>query len=76
MLLDTGAASDLRFANYYGDHMVLQRAPASAIVWGYEPDCDDVSVNFNKATVKADIMAGDGTKVISKIQKALSLLCL
>ena len=45
--------------------MVLQRAPASAIVWGYEPDCDDVSVSFNKATVKADLMAGDG-KLLSE----------
>ncbi|CAF4139299.1 unnamed protein product [Rotaria socialis] len=25
----------LRFANYYQDHMVLQRAPQQAIVWGY-----------------------------------------
>ena len=24
-----------RFANYYQDHMVLQRAPQSAVVWGY-----------------------------------------
>ncbi len=24
-----------RFANYYQDHMVLQRAPQQAIVWGY-----------------------------------------
>jgi sialate O-acetylesterase len=25
----------LRFANYYQDHMVLQRAPQQAIIWGY-----------------------------------------
>ena len=25
----------VRFANYYQDHMVLQRAPQRAIVWGY-----------------------------------------
>jgi len=25
----------IRFANYYQDHMVLQRAPQRAIVWGY-----------------------------------------
>ncbi len=31
-LLVNGA---LRFANYYQDHMVLQRAPQRAIVWGY-----------------------------------------
>jgi sialate O-acetylesterase len=26
---------DLRFANYYQDHMVLQRGPQRAVVWGY-----------------------------------------
>ncbi|KAM9217029.1 sialate O-acetylesterase [Leptosomus discolor] len=25
----------LGFASYYGDHMVLQKAPAGAVVWGY-----------------------------------------
>ena len=40
--------------------MVLQRAPASAVVWGYEPDCDAVSVTFNGGTVNADLIPGDG----------------
>jgi sialate O-acetylesterase len=30
----------LRFANYYQDHMVLQRAPQKAIVWGYSESFD------------------------------------
>ena len=25
------------FASYYGDHMVLQRGPQQAILWGYGP---------------------------------------
>ncbi|XP_055030887.1 sialate O-acetylesterase isoform X2 [Misgurnus anguillicaudatus] len=29
------AAEELRFASYYGNHMVLQKAPAKAVVWGY-----------------------------------------
>ncbi|KAA0714858.1 Sialate O-acetylesterase [Triplophysa tibetana] len=29
------AAEKLRFASYYGSHMVLQKAPAQAVVWGY-----------------------------------------
>ncbi len=33
LLLRRGAA--LRFATSYGDHMVLQRAPQRAVVWGY-----------------------------------------
>jgi sialate O-acetylesterase len=30
----------IRFANYYQDHMVLQRAPQRSIVWGYSDDFD------------------------------------
>ena len=29
-----------RFANYYEDHMVLQRAPQKSIVWGYTDTTD------------------------------------
>ncbi|OWF52495.1 Sialate O-acetylesterase [Mizuhopecten yessoensis] len=28
---------NFKFAAYYGDHMVLQRAPKQAVVWGYHP---------------------------------------
>jgi len=40
--LSTAALADgvLRFANYYQDHMVLQRAPQSAIMWGYTDSVD------------------------------------
>ncbi len=27
--------SSFRFGSYYTDHMVLQRAPQQAVVWGY-----------------------------------------
>ncbi len=30
----------IRFANYYQDHMVLQRAPQRSIVWGYADTFD------------------------------------
>lgn len=29
---------DLRFASYYGDHMVLQKSPERAVLWGYGPE--------------------------------------
>uniref|UniRef100_A0A1X7VPF4 Sialate O-acetylesterase domain-containing protein n=1 Tax=Amphimedon queenslandica TaxID=400682 RepID=A0A1X7VPF4_AMPQE len=35
-----------RFANYYADSMVLQRAPARLVLWGYVPDCRSVNVNY------------------------------
>ncbi|XP_061074008.1 sialate O-acetylesterase-like isoform X1 [Conger conger] len=36
--------ADVRFASYYGDHMVLQQAPARAVLWGYGSDQYKVSV--------------------------------
>jgi sialate O-acetylesterase len=36
----------LRFANYYQNHMVLQRAPQRSIVWGYA-DAFDTPVTLN-----------------------------
>ncbi|XP_049339723.1 sialate O-acetylesterase isoform X1 [Astyanax mexicanus] len=34
--LPCGCSGDaFRFASYYGDHMVLQKAPAGAVLWGY-----------------------------------------
>ena len=39
---DLFSGADFRFANYYGNSMVLQRAPASAVVWGYAAEVNDV----------------------------------
>ncbi|KAJ8368838.1 hypothetical protein SKAU_G00088660 [Synaphobranchus kaupii] len=36
--------AEFRFASYYGSHMVLQKAPERAVLWGYGP-------NENKITV-------------------------
>ena len=35
---DVNTVREFSFASYYGDHMVLQKAPQRAIVWGYHPD--------------------------------------
>ena len=43
------------FANYYGDHMVLQRAPAHANVWGYVDGCKEVQVTFNSTKIIATV---------------------
>ncbi|XP_038123802.1 sialate O-acetylesterase [Cyprinodon tularosa] len=34
----------LRFASYYGDHMVLQKSPQRAVLWGYGPEGEKVTV--------------------------------
>ncbi|KAM8903262.1 sialate O-acetylesterase-like [Spinachia spinachia] len=37
----------LRFASYYGDHMVLQRAPQGAVLWGYGPEGAHVTLTLS-----------------------------
>ncbi|XP_069737982.1 sialate O-acetylesterase isoform X3 [Phaenicophaeus curvirostris] len=46
----------LGFASYYGDHMVLQKAPAGAVLWGY----GDVGAAVTVA------LSGDGGTIIMK----------
>lgn len=36
----------LRFASYYGDHMVLQKSPERAVLWGYGPEGAQVTVSL------------------------------
>ncbi len=51
MFLVDGA---FRFANYYQDHMVLQRAPQRAIVWGYADTFDTpVMLTINNKVYRA-----------------------
>ena len=50
-VITTGQTGTIRFANYYGSHMVLQRAPKSAIVWGYIPVCERVVVQFDEKSL-------------------------
>ncbi|CAJ1065841.1 sialate O-acetylesterase [Xyrichtys novacula] len=40
----TGSDDVLRFASYYGDHMVLQRSPERAVLWGYGPEGAQVTL--------------------------------
>ncbi|NXK00570.1 SIAE acetylesterase, partial [Corythaixoides concolor] len=44
------------FASYYGDHMVLQKAPAGAVVWGYGEPGAAVTV----------ALSGDGGGIVGK----------
>lgn len=37
---------EFRFASYYGEHMVLQRAPEKAVVWGYGTTGDVVQISL------------------------------
>ena len=41
------SANVFRFANVFGDHMVLQQAPKRAIIWGYGEVGQEVVVEFS-----------------------------
>uniref|UniRef100_A0A8C3FZR9 Sialic acid acetylesterase n=1 Tax=Chrysemys picta bellii TaxID=8478 RepID=A0A8C3FZR9_CHRPI len=43
-----GLCVTFRFASYYGDHMVLQKKPAGAVVWGYGEAGANVTVSLSK----------------------------
>lgn len=56
-LSDTHAK--LRFASSYGDHMVLQKSPAKAMLWGYAPEGTQINISLSgppqqEATAVAD----------------------
>ncbi|XP_019950841.2 sialate O-acetylesterase [Paralichthys olivaceus] len=42
----------LRFASYYGDHMVLQKSPERAVLWGYGPDGGIVTVSLSGPVIQ------------------------
>ncbi|XP_049431493.1 sialate O-acetylesterase-like isoform X2 [Epinephelus fuscoguttatus] len=41
---------DLSFASYYGDHMVLQKSPERAVLWGYGSDGAQVTLTLSGPT--------------------------
>lgn len=48
-LLSGGSAGIIfRFASYIGDHMVLQKEPAGAVIWGYSTLEADVTVTLSQ----------------------------
>ncbi|KAM6045027.1 sialate O-acetylesterase isoform 4-T4 [Theristicus caerulescens] len=47
-LAPLAAGAMLGFASYYGDHMVLQKAPAGAVVWGYGEPGASVTVALSE----------------------------
>lgn len=58
-----------RFANVYSDNMVLQQAPAHAVVWGFchDPSCKDtITVTFQGKDYKTtkDIWGGNYTWIV------------
>lgn len=55
----TDTHAKLRFASSYGDHMVLQKSPAKAMLWGYAPEGTQINICLSgppqqEATAVAD----------------------
>uniref|UniRef100_A0A8C8RR00 Sialic acid acetylesterase n=1 Tax=Pelusios castaneus TaxID=367368 RepID=A0A8C8RR00_9SAUR len=48
LLLASTAGATFRFASYYADHMVLQKKPAGAVVWGYGEAGANVTVSLSR----------------------------
>lgn len=59
-MLFASAHGVLRFANYYQDHMVLQRAPQRAIVWGYA-DTSDTPITLTMNNKVYETMSSKST---------------
>ena len=52
------SASVFRFANIYGDHMVLQAKPFSAMVWGFGEIGQMVDVHLGSVTHTTKVIKG------------------
>ncbi|KAM9359707.1 sialate O-acetylesterase [Symphorus nematophorus] len=56
----------LSFASYYGDHMVLQKSPESAVLWGYGPEGAEVTVSLS-GPIKQNSLTVTVTKGIWRV---------
>ncbi|KAM6334531.1 sialate O-acetylesterase isoform 1-T1 [Alca torda] len=76
-LAPVAAGAMLGFASYYGDHMVLQKEPAGAVVWGYgEPGAtvtvvlsEDSGLIVMKKTVRVKGPSGTWTTVLDPMDR-------
>ncbi|XP_069572447.1 sialate O-acetylesterase isoform X1 [Brachyistius frenatus] len=57
---------NLRFASYYGDHMVLQKSPERAVLWGYGPEGAQITVSLS-GPITQTISAVNVTKGIWRV---------
>lgn len=62
----TDDTSEFRFANIYGNHMVLQAKPFSAIVWGFGEVGQSVAVRLGSENHTTEVIKG---KVMYKFER-------
>lgn len=60
---------NLSFASYYGDHMVLQKSPERAVLWGYGPEGTQVTVHLsgpmNQESLVVNVTNGEYSHLLS-----------
>ena len=52
------SALTFRFANIFGDNMVLQKSPQRATVWGFGEAGQDVILIFNGEMYRSEVIPG------------------
>ena len=57
-VVESARADTFRFANIYGDHMVLQMEPLVAAVWGFGQIGDPVTLMLDKEVYHTKVSAG------------------
>lgn len=61
------ATGTFRFANIYGDHMVLQAKPFSAMVWGFGEIGQTVDVRFGNEFLETKVIEGSSGSGVWKV---------
>ena len=57
----------LSFASSFGDHAVLQQAPAQAVVWGFAPAALGVTLTLAGGGLSSKLSEGDVIAVFSQV---------
>ncbi|XP_060779355.1 sialate O-acetylesterase isoform X1 [Neoarius graeffei] len=63
---------EFRFASYYGEHMVLQKAPEKAVLWGYGTTGADVQISLagpqNEQVKSVPVLDGIWKAILDPVQ--------
>lgn len=63
--LEDNTRTEFRFANVYGDHMVLQSKPFRAAIWGLGEVGQDVTVSLASEVYTTKVIKGDKSVSLS-----------
>lgn len=61
----------LRFASSYGDHMVLQKSPAKAALWGYAQEGTQINISLSGSPRQDATVVADGEGWVGPLCKLI-----